>query len=125
MQLPELTGTELEIMKVLWGQGRQSAREIHDCVGPGHDWSYSTTRTMLDRMTKKGLISKGPFHGLLLYEPAISKAAGLARFVRDFASRVLETELGPVVSLLADSSTLTPEELDDLTRLLEEKEPPS
>lgn len=122
MKLPELTETELEIMKVVWRRGRLSARELHEILGPRHRWSYSTTRTMLERMAKKKLLGKKSFHGLFLYDPAITKAAGLARFVHNFASRVLETDLAPVVSLLVDSETLTPEELDDLTRLLDEVE---
>ena len=125
MKLPELTETELEIMKVLWESGRLSAREIHEVLEPRYQWSYSTTRTMLERLAKKQCLDKKSFHGLFLYTPAITKAAGLARFVRNFASRILETDLAPVASLLVDSETLTPEELDDLTRLLEEEEVPS
>ena len=122
MKLPELTDNELGLMKELWRRGRASAREIHEAMGPKLNWSYSTTRTVLERMTKKGLLEKTSFHGLFLYNPAISRVEGLARFVHAFARDILETGPAPVVSLLADSKTLTPEELDDLARLLDETE---
>jgi len=122
MRLPDLNETELEIMKALWTMRKGSARELHDSVGARFSWTYSTTRTVLERMVKKGYLTKESFHGLYLYAPAISKAAGLARFVHHFASRVLETDLAPVVSLLAESETLTPEELDDLNRILDDAE---
>ena len=122
MKLPDLNETELEIMKTLWRMGKGSARELHEALEDQFSWSYSTTRTVLERMVKKALLTKASFHGLYLYAPAISKAAGLARFVHHFASRILETGPAPVVSLLARSETLTPEELEDLSRLLDEAE---
>jgi predicted transcriptional regulator len=39
--------------------------------------------------------------------------------VRDLAERVLEIEYAPVVSLFAESNALTPEEVEELARLLE------
>lgn len=117
--LPELTGTELEVMKALWPKGKLSAREIHERLGEGHGWATSTTRTILERMVAKGLVAKGSFHGLYLYEPRISRPLGLARRVRSFAEEVLELEWAPVVSLFARSQALSAEEVEELSRLLE------
>lgn len=124
--LPELASTELDVMKVLWRRGRLSAREVHEAVEGELGWAYSTTRTVLERLVGKGAVAKGRFHGLTLYEPKISKARGLAQRVKDFAHRVLETEVAPVVSLFAQSEALTEEEMGELEALLvaggEEKE---
>jgi BlaI family penicillinase repressor len=119
-RFPELSGAELELMKVLWRAGRLSAREVHEQVADELGWAYSTTRTTLDRMAKKGVVTKKPFHGLHLYEPSISKARGLAARVREFAERVLEIDPAPVVSLFAESEALTDEEMEELSRLLRE-----
>jgi BlaI family transcriptional regulator, penicillinase repressor len=106
-------------MKVLWTAGRLSAREVHERVEESLGWAYSTTRTTLERLAKKGVLSKQRFHGLTLYEPKISKARGLARRVLDFAERVLESEPAPVVSLFARSEALTEAEIEELSRLLD------
>jgi len=119
-RLPDLAGTELEVMKVLWKQGRLSAREVHERVEESLGWAYSTTRTTLERLAKKGAVRKRRFHGLTLYEAKISKARGLARRVLDFAERVLESEPTPVVSLFAHSEALSDEEVEELSRLLDE-----
>jgi predicted transcriptional regulator len=73
----------------------------------------------MDRMVKKGLLAKKEFHGLYLYEPLISKPMGLAQAVKDFADRVIEVDYGVVVSLFARGKALTPEEIEELHRLLE------
>ncbi len=119
-RLPQLTAIELEVMKVLWRGARLSAREVHDQVAPRLGWAYSTTRTTMERMVRKGLLAKQSFHGIHLYEPLISRASGLARRVRDFAEQVLEINHAPVVSLFAESATLSPEEISELRNLLDQ-----
>jgi predicted transcriptional regulator len=118
-RLPELSRAELDIMKWIWEEGKLSARELHERLTKTYDWAYSTTRTTMDRMVKKELLAKNEFHGLYLYEPLISKPMGLAQAVRDFADRVLEVDYGTVVSLFAHSQALTPNEIEELHRLLE------
>jgi BlaI family penicillinase repressor len=118
--LPQLNPTELEVMKILWDADGLSAREVHQRLGDHMDWAYSTTRTTVERMVRKGLINKNRFHGLHLYTASISRASGLARMVRDFARQVVETSYVPVVSLFADSGSLSGDEIDELKRLLDE-----
>lgn len=118
--LPEVARSELEVLKVLWEEGRLSAREVHDRIAAAQGWAYSTTRTVLDRMAKKGLLGRARFHGMLLYEPRISRPLGLARLVRDFAERVLELDSAAVLPLFARSEALSEEELAELSRLLDE-----
>lgn len=124
-RLPDLSRTELDVMKVLWNapEGRLSAREVHDHLAASLDWAYSTTRTVLDRMAKKRLLDRQSFHGVLLYAPRISRPLGLARLVRDFAERVLELDHAAVVPLFARSEALTADEVEELARLLDEPDP--
>ncbi len=121
-ELPRLTPAELGVIKVLWKQGELSAREVHDRLAAAQGWAYSTTRTTLERMVGKGLLAKRPFHGLHLYEPKVSRAAGLARLVQDFARQALEGSHVPVVSLFAESGTLSGDEIAELRALLDEYE---
>ncbi len=117
---PDLSRSELAVLKVLWREGELSAREIHEGLADALEWAYSTTRTTVDRMAAKGLLAKRSFHGIYLYEARISRPAGLAGVVRDLAERVLETDYAPVVSLFAEANDLSAEEVDELERLLEE-----
>lgn len=116
--LPELSDSELDVMRALWKGDRLSAREVHDRVAPGRGWAYSTTRTILERMVEKELVEKASFHGIYLYRPRLSRPAGLARMVRDFAERVAEVGAAPVVSLFAGSESWSDEEVAELERLL-------
>ena len=119
--LPHLTPVELEVMKVLWDADGLSAREVHQRLADSMGWAYSTTRTTIERMVRKGLVKKNKFHGLHLYTASVSRASGLARLVRDFARHVVETSHVPVVSLFADSGSLTEGEIEELSRLLDDQ----
>lgn len=123
--LPELTDSELEVMKALWRRGPRSAREVHDDLAPRLAWAYTTTRTTLDRMVDKGLVRRRSSHGLYVYESALSRPRGLAGLVRRLSRRVLEVEPARVVSLFGESLELTDEELRELEALIaaDEEEP--
>lgn len=117
--LPQLAPAELDVMKVLWKTGRLSAREIHDRLTERTGWAYSTTRTIVERLVRKGLLRKQSSHGLHVYAAAVSRPTGLAQLVRDFAEQVLELREVPVAALFSESDALTPEELAELRALLE------
>lgn len=122
-QLPELTKAEFDILRIIWKSKRLSAREVHDQLTLTHDWAYSTTRTMMDRMVKKGLLARERFHGVFLYRALVSRPMGFARLIQFFADRVLETDYGSVVALFSQSTALEPGEIAELEKLLEmEKE---
>lgn len=118
--LPELSKSEYDILRVLWKRGRLTVREVHDDLLPSSGWAYTTTKTMMDRMAKKGLLERKEFHGIFLYEPRITRPVGLARLVQFFADRVLETDTQSVVAMFAQSGAITQDEIDELEKLLDE-----
>lgn len=114
----DINRTDFAVLKVLWKRGAVSAREAHEDLQASFSWAYSTTRTTLERMVKKGLVHKDTFHGLLIYRAAVSRVAVLAARVREFAESVLELEPGPVVSLFSQGEALDAAEIEELERLL-------
>ena len=117
--IPDLSRAEYDVLNILWRKGRQSEREVHDEIAEVYPWAYSTTKTTMDRMAQKGLLKRENFHGVFLYMPQVSKPAGMAKWVRFFADRVLQMEMGTVLAMFARSNSLTPKELEELENLLE------
>ena len=110
--------TELELLKILWRVGPQSAREIQDQLPGGLDWSASTTRTVLERMRTKGLLVRRSVHGLAVYEAARAKADVLGGLLRRVMRQVLEVE-GPLpASAFSGSQILSAEELAEVEALI-------
>jgi len=114
---------ELAVLKHLWSRGPQSAREVQDGVVGATGWSYSTTRTLLTRMTEKGLIVRKDVHGLSVFEAQVEKVSMMSRMIRDFAANVLDMD-GPLPgTAFAGSKLFSDEEAEALTRLLETGDP--
>lgn len=110
---------ELVVLKHLWSAGPQSAREVQTRIAGETGWSYSTTRTLLARMTEKGLIAREDMHGLSVFSARVEKVTLMGRMIRDFAANVLDMD-GPLpVTGFASSRLFTEEEAEALTRLLE------
>jgi BlaI family penicillinase repressor len=117
-ELPDISKAEYDILRILWKSGAQSVRELHEKIQASNQWAYTTTKTMMDRMAQKGLLARQQFHGIFLYQAQISRPAGLAKFIQFFADRVLETDAMQVVNMFAASNSLSPEEIEELEKLL-------
>ena len=122
--IPDLSKAEYDVLRALWRLRQASVREVHDKLEADTGWAYTTTKTVMDRMAAKGLLERDNLHGAFVYRPLVSRAAGLARFVRFFADRVVERDLGIVLGLFRDSEALSKEELAELERLVQEGNEP-
>lgn len=112
------TKPELAVLKVLWRSKSLSAREITDEVAPDFNWTYSTMRTVIERMCEKGLLKKKSAGGVNVYSATIGKVALLSRMILDFSDRVLELDAAPSAVMFADSKLLTDDEIRELEKIL-------
>ncbi|HPF24001.1 MAG: BlaI/MecI/CopY family transcriptional regulator [Hyphomonas sp.] len=110
--------SELAVLKHLWSAGPQSAREVHDAVGPGQDWKPSTTRTVIARMEEKGWVTRADVHGMAVFTAALDRTATLGGLVRHLARQILDMD-GPLpAALFAESPHLSDAELDELDAII-------
>ncbi len=116
--MPRPNPSELSILKHLWSAGPQSAREIHETVGPVQNWQASTTRTVIGRMERKGWLHRRNMHGLAVYEAALDRVETLGGLVRHLARSVLEMDGALPAALFAGSPHLSDAELDELDAII-------
>lgn len=116
------TKPELAILKLLWRAKELNAREIHNSISDEFGWSYSTVRTVLERMFEKGLINKFPADGVNIYEAEVTKVSIIGRMIADFSKRVMELDTAPAAAFFSDSKLLSEEELTELEAMLRKEE---
>jgi predicted transcriptional regulator len=68
-----LQQTEWDILAALWDLGNASAGEVTKAVQPRHSWAYSTVKTLLKRMTDKGLVRARLKSAVWRFSPAYSR----------------------------------------------------
>ena len=121
MKLPDLNKSEYEILKVIWKHENSSVREVHDQVKLSTRWAYTTTKTHMDRMIKRGLLQRSQSNNVFVYQSLVSKPEGIAKMVQYFADRVLEVNYSSLISMFSKSEALSDEEIKKLNSILEEK----
>ena len=77
----ELPPLELECMKVLWRLGEASVRDIREELARVRSLAYTTVETIMDRLTRKGVVSREKRGKAHRYTPRYAKAEARAQAV--------------------------------------------
>lgn len=122
--LPNLTETELAIMKALWRLRRGTVAEVRTAYSDlhGRDLAYTTVLTLLGRLEVKGAVHVDKAREPYLYKPAHKEDATLRDRLRQFVETVFDGRVEDVVCQLLDSSALTDEELGRIEQTLRESQ---
>jgi BlaI family transcriptional regulator, penicillinase repressor len=119
MPAPSPTNRELEILKLLWGRGRATVREIYDDLRPNEgDLAYTTVLSMLQIMEQKGLVGHERSGKAYRYSARVERGPTLARLARGFLDSVFDGAMGEYVAWALDSRQASADELEQLERLI-------
>ncbi len=118
----KLSESEWVIMKIFWDKGPMALGDVVRELGGGHDWAYTTVKTLVRRMAGKGWLNTMPVGGSFLYSPAVERSKAVRQALQEFSGRVLDGMLSPVVTYFAEEENLSAEDLKELKLLLEQYE---
>ena len=117
----ELTEGEWAIIEAVWANEPCAAPDVQESLEAEKSWSYSTVKTMMDRMVAKGLLTTERIRNLILYRSAITRAEAQSREVMRAIKRAFNGAMTPMMQFLLDSGQLSPEQLDDLEAMIRSK----
>ena len=117
----ELFETEWAILKVVWEKQPVTAPEVKESLASEKQWAYTTVKTLMDRMAKKGLLSVKKIRNLYLYSAAISKAEAIKWELKRTLKRAFNGAFTPMVQFLVEHEQLSEEEYQYLERLIQER----
>jgi len=115
-----LTPAEWILMKAVWERGTATVREIHEAVCQRTGWAYSTVKTMLERMEKKGLLRVQRVGPVKRFSARRRRRDLLQKAVERFLDNVLDGSLAPLIPYIAKARGLSAREIQELKRILEE-----
>jgi len=118
MAHPKLTNFELQIMDVLWTQGKASIREIQETFPAKRRPAYTTIQTTVYRLEAKKAVRRvkkvGNFH---IFEAAVSRNAAQRRLIDDLLA-LFGGRAQPVMAHLIETGRLTLEDVKKAERTL-------
>ena len=109
--------SELDILKCFWRDGDLSAREVQSRIAGDLAWSSSTTRTVLERMRTKALVSRRDVHGVAVYSQTRPKVEVLTGLMRRF-SALLDMDEALPAAAFTGSQLLNDADIAELEAML-------
>jgi predicted transcriptional regulator len=117
----ELSEGQWAIMKVVWKLQPCAAPTVQEALLKSRKWSYSTVRTLMDRMVPQGLLTAEKMRNLTLYRAAITPRQAQRGEVLYALKNAFNGALTPMVQCLLESNDVTPEQLAELEKFIQKK----
>lgn len=90
-------------MEILWADPERgiTVRDVHDRLTAERDLAYTTVMTVLDRLSKKGVVNRELDGRAWLYRPAHSRADLVSGEIRDLLAWLSPDERAEVLTRFA------------------------
>lgn len=113
------TEGELAILRVLWARrAPMTVREVHAELSRNKDTAYTTVLKMLTIMADKGLVQRDESERSHTYVPLHAEPVVQGSLLRDLMRKAFSGSALTLVQRALDDDVATPEELDEMARLI-------
>ncbi len=120
-QIPRIADSEWRVMQVLWEKGPQTANDVVDALSGEVKWKPRTIKTLISRLVKKGAVKVTEEGYRYRYSAAVDESACVHSETKSFVRRVYQGAMKPALAAFLEDADLSPEEIDDLQKILHKK----
>jgi BlaI family transcriptional regulator, penicillinase repressor len=118
-QLP--TEAELEILNVLWATGPATVREVHNALS-SKGTGYTTVLKQMQVMAEKGILRRSERFRSHVYEAKAAKQHTQQQLARNLLHRAFDGSANSLVLGALSAQKVSPAELREIRRTLDEFE---
>ena len=109
---------ELECLRVLWALGEGNARRVQEALTPNRTLAYTTVLTLLERLAKRGQLSRRKHGRSFIYTPIQDREWMRQAAVAELVSTYFDGEQGDLLKWLQGVGN-HPKEVDRQERPLD------
>ncbi|MBN2088715.1 BlaI/MecI/CopY family transcriptional regulator [candidate division KSB1 bacterium] len=121
LNIPKISDSEWNIMKVLWEQAPLTANQIVEKLADKFTWNPRTVKTLINRLVKKNAVGYEQDGRIYLYFPVITEEVCIKAERRSFLNRVYNGALKPMLVSFIEEEKLSAEEIAELKQILDAK----
>ena len=114
----ELTEAEWPVMKVVWETEPCTAPSVREKLAKATGWTYSTVRTLMDRMVAKGVLTARKEGKITIYNSAVTRSQAQRSELFYTLKHAFNGALAPMVQFLLESKDLDEAELVEIEALI-------
>lgn len=111
---------ELEVLHYIQDHYPATVREVADHFAERKGQVRTTLLNVMERLRKKGFLTRKKAGGVFQYSPRVPKADLLNVLVGQFVRRTLGGSVTPFMAYLVREANLTADEIEELKRLVAE-----
>ena len=115
---PTIGGQELGLLRHIADRGPVTVAEAVEQFGAERGLARSTVLTMMERLRRKGYLSRRMAQGVFRYRALSSSAELLKGAVQRFVERNLDGSVSPFLAYLSEAPELSEQERQDLERIV-------
>lgn len=113
-----LTAAEWAVIKAVWEDEPATAPAVRRRLARETGWTYSTVRTLLDRMAVKRLLTAEKDGKLTLFRAAVTRAEAQRGELMYALKHAFDGALTPMIQGLIETRDLSESELGEIESLL-------
>ncbi len=117
-QTVELTEAEWSVIKAVWENEPCTAPVIQEKLFQPTGWTYSTVRTLMDRMVAKGLLSAKKQGKLTIYGSAVTREQAQRGELLYTLKHAFNGALTPMMQCMLNAHEVSRAELGELKKLI-------
>ncbi|EXJ23103.1 Negative transcriptional regulator-copper transport operon [Alkalibacterium sp. AK22] len=121
MQEKHISEAEWEVMRVVWTTHPITSKDIGAVLEDKRQWKLATTKTLLGRLVKKGMLKTESRGRQFDYYPAISEESSVKEAADALLSQVCTKKVGSTIKMMMEDSVLSQSDLSELEQLIKEK----
>ena len=123
MTTPQISDSELELMKIVWSAGGGTAlyaQIMEALAGAGRTWQKNTVLTLLSRLVDKGFLTVRKLGRRNEYAAAVSEADYQAAQTQVLVNKLYAGSAKGLVAALIRQEAISPGDYEELKRFWEE-----
>ncbi len=109
-------------MRIVWQKRRATVRDVFETLLERRRIAYTTVMTMMRVLERKGYVKATRVDRAYVYRPTRPQQQVLRSMVREFVDRVFHGSAAPLLVHLIEDRRLSPEEIEEIERLIRESE---
>ena len=113
------TEGELEILQVLWVNGKATVREVHENILKHKEAGYTTTLKLMQIMFEKGLVSRDDSSKTHIYTATVSREKTQNQFLGKMIHNLFGGSSTQLVMQALGNHSPNKDELDEIQALLD------
>lgn len=121
MEAPNISESEWAVMEVLWESAPRTASDVAKTLRATTGWADNTVRTLLTRLVEKGALKIREAGGSpKLFVPAVKREDCVKAESESFLDRIFQGAAKPLLVHFARNAKLSPEEVRELKKILDQ-----